>query len=97
MIRHSQLEKRLDWFRAYDFDFEDYAEFKETPAQVLNAVVYLTATPAGLTLGAPVISGFRVQVPISGGTLGVNYQLDCEVNTSLGAILSMRGFLLVLH
>lgn len=53
----------------------------------------VTASPSGLTVGSPVVSGRYVQVAVSGGSSepGTAYVLTCTVSTSGGATLSQRG------
>ena len=55
----------------------------------------MTATPTGLTIGTPSVSGSDVSVPIGGGTIGVTYTLDCHVTLSDGQTDCQRTTLYV--
>jgi hypothetical protein len=47
----------------------------------------VTATPAGLTLGAPSVSGSVVSVRVSGGTGGVTFDLECLATLNDGSVV----------
>ena len=72
-------------------DFSLLLESGET----ISAVSNFTATPAGLTIGTPAISGTKAQARISGGTDGVLYHVTVTITTSAGNTRSDCGDLLV--
>ncbi len=74
-------EKRAAWSRAYEFDFGD---FEEVIAGAVLSAPSVTASPSGLTIGSPVVSGTDVNVQISGGTAGVAYLVTCTVTLGGG-------------
>lgn len=92
----TQLQKLVGESRLYDFDFTDQAEIEG--GETLTGTPTVTATPAGLTLGSPVIGGAskKVQVRISAGTANTTYSLTCTVATSGGNTLQGCGVLKVL-
>lgn len=47
----------------------------------------ITSSPAGLTVGATVISGTVVKAPISGGTPSQTYTLTVQITTSLSSTI----------
>ncbi len=90
------IEKLSDWDRAYFWDFSDFEEFSETPAQTIASVTGIAVLPAtGLTVGTGAVSGTQVRAEISGGTAGLTYQLHCTILTSGGKTLSLIGGLFI--
>jgi hypothetical protein len=62
--------------------FLDASGFLQSGVTVTGAVV--TATPAGLTLGTPVVSSPNVKVRVGGGVTGVGYTLQFVLTLSSG-------------
>ncbi len=81
------LQKRAAWSRLYNFDFSNFGEFNETPAQTISAA---TITATSLTVGTPALSNSAVQAQISGGTSNTVYPINVLITTSGGATLSMN-------
>jgi hypothetical protein len=76
------LLKDPDESRLYDIEFASVlydGEALSNPA--------VTATPTGLTIGTPSISGTKVQVRISDGTDGQLYYVRCLVQTTNNNVL----------
>lgn len=66
--------------RLFNFDFGPDLDTGETiqssPAPVISA------TPAGLTIEAPIISGGKVQAKFKGGSAATKYHVSCQIVTS---------------
>lgn len=64
---------------------------------VVTATVYsgTDASPSSMISGSASISGKNVTQKVTGGTLGVVYELLCTITTSDGQTLQMPGFLAV--
>ena len=64
---------------------------------VITSTVYsgTDASPSSMISGSATISGYNVTQKITGGVLGVVYQLLCTITTSDGQTLQMPGFLAV--
>jgi len=92
-LSRTTLIKRPDWARTYRWDFSDFAEIEA--GQTLTGTPTVTATPSGLTLGSPAISGAYVTCAVSAGTADYVYDLTATVTTSGGATLSIVGKLAV--
>jgi len=62
-----------------------------------TATVYsgTDASPSSLISGAASISGSTVSQKVIGGTLGVTYTLACSATTSLGQVVVLSGFLVI--
>lgn len=70
--------------RLYQIDFSNIDEILD--GQTISSAT-VTATPSGLTLGSPTISGEAlVIVAIHGGTAGTLYQLKVTANVSGGSV-----------
>lgn len=90
------LEKFREESRLFSFDFSLQPELRTVPPAVLDAPA-VTATPDGLTIGTPAVSGTRVNVQLSEGTNGVTYLVECLVNTDGGAVIAGIGKLKILR
>jgi hypothetical protein len=86
--------------RVYEFNFERQPEIRDS-AEMITNVISLTCDPSGLTIGTPAIAtdGKRVQVELSGGTLGTRYLMKMLVELDGGpkrlempGVLSVIGF-----
>jgi len=78
--------------RTFAFNYE---EMPEIVAGQTLASATITATPAGLTIGTPSISGGKVFFVVTGGTAGVTYDIQCLATTSSGSKLLGCGLLAV--
>lgn len=86
-IRVKQPGEKL----AYSMDFGNLLDLGET---LSNPSV--TASPAGVTLGTPTVTGgTRVAFTIEGGLDGTEYRIQVTCNTSLGNIRQGDGRLAV--
>ena len=83
-----RLRRRVGYSRTHGFDFSDYAESEA--GQTISTVT-VTVDPADLTLGVPVASGSEVQVAISGGRVGITYELTFRVTWSGGAVVTPQA------
>lgn len=80
------------------FDFLSQIALGETISSAsVTATVYsgTDATPSSLISGSASISGSQVTQKVTGGVLGVTYNLTCTAITSAGQTLSISGFLTV--
>jgi hypothetical protein len=73
-----------------------------TGGEVINsasttATVYsgTDPTPSAVTLGPPTIFGRQTIQILTGGVLGVTYNIVCTIVTSLGQTLIREGYLVV--
>lgn len=85
--------------RVYQFDFADYPEIAEN-SETLTGTPTVTASPSGLTIGAPTISGTKVRFRVSAGTIaseGIDqyYLFECAVATSGSNTLEQDGVLIL--
>lgn len=92
----TSLKKFKNESRLYDFDFSAQTEI--AAGQTIASVTSITSTPFGLTLGSSVIAPAKkiVQVRISGGVVGIKYDLRCTVLTDQDNILEGPGEITVL-
>ena len=88
----SRAQKCATTAPVFTFSFALWPQV-EDGATVASATV--TATPTGLTIGTPSVSGSDVKVSIGGGTAGVTYTLDCHVTLSDGQTDCQRQTLYV--
>lgn len=82
----------------YTFDFSGLLAVGETiSTQSVAAGVYsgTDATPSAIISGAASASGAVVTQKITGGTVGVIYELTCTITTSTGETLLLSGLLAV--
>lgn len=85
--------------KVYSFDFSSALAVGETVStQVVTAAVYsgVDASPSSLISGLASASGAVVSQKITGGVLGVLYELLCTITTSLGQTLLLSGYLAVI-
>lgn len=78
------------------FDFTSRLSPGETiSTEAVTASVYSGSdpTPNGIVQGAPSVSGAIVKQAITGGVVGVVYELLCTVTTSLSQTLELSGYL----
>lgn len=73
------------------------------PAETLSTAVTtcsvysgLDPSPSSVIAAAATIVGQQVQQKLTGGVLGVIYELLCTVTTSLGQTLELSGYLAVI-
>lgn len=81
--------------KVFTFDFSSSLSTGETiSTQVVTASVYSgsDAAPSSLISGLATASGAVVSQKITGGTLGVIYELLCTITTSLGQTLLLSGY-----
>lgn len=81
------------------FDFTSDLAIGETiSTQVVAASVYsgVDGTPSGIISGVASASGAIVSQKITGGVVGVIYQLLCTITTSLGQTLIQSAFLTII-
>nr|WP_321986108.1 hypothetical protein [uncultured Lichenicoccus sp.] len=71
----------------------DFTAQMALDADTVNALVGVTATPAGLTMGTGQLSGGIASCFVSGGTAGTTYRLDFEVTTTGGRTYKRGGLL----
>lgn len=93
------FDKRVEWSRLYDWDFSPFDEFSLSPVETGISVisVVLNGPDSALTLGTPVVNGLKVQMLISGGTVGAAYTITVSVATlSHGYDLDLDGIINVL-
>jgi hypothetical protein len=66
--------------------------------QVVTASVYtgVDANPGAIISGAAAVVGTNVMQLITGGVLGVIYELLCTITTSLGQTIKMAGYLAII-
>lgn len=84
--------------KVYTFDFSSALANGETlSAPAVTASVYsgTDAAPSSLISGVASASGAVVSQKITGGTLGVLYELLCTVTTSLGQTLLLSGYIAI--
>ncbi len=84
--------------KLYEFDFTSQIATAETIlTKVTTCSVYsgTDASPSALIAGAASSTGQVVTQSITGGVLGVIYQLLCTITTSLGQTLQLAGYLVV--
>lgn len=89
---NEKLIKQPAESRLYSIDFANLLGTGES----LSGTPTVTASPTGLTIGTPAISGTTVQVRISSGSDGVPYKLECVVATSDGNTLEGDAILIVM-
>ena len=83
------LVARPGEFRLYVFDFSLLPEL--VAGDTLAGPPVITATPAGLTVGTPGISGKTVTATITAGTVERDYQVSCSCTTAGGSTLVCEG------
>jgi len=80
--------------REYAFEFADQKEIAEL-GQTLTGTPVIDATLLSgtntLSVGTPAISGTKVIVTLSAGTLDARHKLICRVDTSGGATIAAKG------
>lgn len=82
--------------RRYVFSFGDLKELNAATPETLSAASgAITATPAGLTVGAASVgsSGYEVSAMISGGAAGTDYTVTCTAILSGGGTIERSGTL----
>jgi len=90
--------KLLGETKTITFDFTSSLAIGETiSTQTVTASTYsgTDAVPSGVISGAASASGTVVSQKITGGVLGVMYELLCQITTSLGQTLQQSAFLAV--
>jgi hypothetical protein len=83
------LTKKAGEVETFAFEFKQRAEL--VAGDTLTGTPTVSATPSGLTLGSPFLSGSQVRVTISGGTSGTQYLVTCTVVTAGGSTLQSVG------
>ena len=81
------------------FDFSSLLASGETiSTKTVTAAVYsgTDATPSGIISGSASNSGAVVTQAITGGTVGVIYELTCTVTTSASQTLVLVGYMAVI-
>lgn len=77
------------------FDFTSSLAIPETiSTQTVTASVYsgVDSNPSALISGAASASGAIVTQKVTGGVVGVVYELLCTITTSLGQTLELSGY-----
>jgi hypothetical protein len=80
----------------FSFDFSARSEIADQGQTLTSAPTVGVTRKAGsgsIVIGAPSISGSKVNVVISGGSLGDSFVLLCQVGTSGGSVLAEQGTL----
>ena len=81
------------------FDFASLLAASETiSTKVVTAAVYsgTDASPSSIISGSATSSGTVVTQLITGGTLGVIYELTCTITTSASQTLVLVGYMAVI-
>lgn len=81
------------------FDFISLLAAAETiSTQVTTCTVYtgVDASPSAVISGAAGSSGTQVTQKVTGGVLGVIYELLCTITTSLGQTLQLSAYLAII-
>lgn len=81
------------------FNFlSDLASGETITSQVVEATVYsgVDPTPANVIDGSASVNGPIVNQLVTGGVVGVIYNLLCTINTSADQVLQKAGFLAIL-
>jgi hypothetical protein len=97
--RQEIAPKLLGETRTYQFDFSSLLGSGVTiSTQSVTATVYsgTDATPSNIISGSATASGAIVSQKITAGTLGVLYELLCQITTSDSQTLQMVGLLAVI-
>ena len=85
--------KHVDESELFNFNFAARSQIA-AGLTIASAVITQDDPPdAALVIGAPTISGSRVQALYSGGTLGKVYTVHCAATLSDGELVSMCGLL----
>ena len=98
MSRVVQQPKKLSEVKQYFWDFSSYLQTSETiSAQVVTATVYsgTDTSPSSLINGVATLSGNIVAQSLTGGVVGVMYNLQCKVTTSFSNTLVLNSFIVV--
>ena len=98
MNRADLPPKLIGEVKIYTFDFtSDLAVSETISTQTVTATVYsgTDASPSSVVSGSATASGAVVSQVITGGTLGVIYELICQITTSTSQTLRQIGFLAV--
>lgn len=93
-----QKSKLLGESLVLPFDFLSSLALGETiSTKVVTATVFsgVDASPSSVISGAATSSGSVVSQKVTGGVLGVIYELLCQITTSAGQTLQMSSFLAV--
>ena len=80
------LQKEPGTIRLYSVNFGNQPELRDSGEMLTGPAV--SASPAGLTLGTPAVSGARVQFAVAGGADATDYDILVTVTTSGGAFFS---------
>jgi len=91
--------KLLGETKTYTFDFTSALAVGETiSTKTVTATVYsgTDASPSSVVSGSATSSGAVVSQLITGGTLGVLYELLCTITTSASQTLQQVGFLAII-
>lgn len=86
--------------KLYEFDFSSQLAAGETiSGKTVAAATYsgIDTSPSSLVSGSATNSGAVVSQMVTGGTLGVLYELTCTVVTSLSQTLQQKGYLAVVQ
>lgn len=97
-MAHMILESKLTGETLLEpFDFAARLAVGETlsAASTTPTVHSGTDTTPGGVVVSSTISGTKVSVKVTGGVLGVTYLLTCQASTSLGQILQLTAFLVI--
>lgn len=81
--------------RRYWMDFVGLAEIKAGDSIKVSVTPTIGSTPSGLSFANVAVSGTRVYVDISSGTLNVDYQVTFTITLNGGAVISRSGVLRV--
>lgn len=100
MSLRAQLDPKLvGETKAYTFDFSSQIGVGVTlSGPVCTSVVYsgTDAAPSGVISGAASAAGAIVTQKLTGGTVGVIYEITCTVTTSDSQTLVLVGYLAVI-
>ena len=90
--------KLLGETRFETFDFISQLAAAETISSAsVTATVYsgVDASPSGIISGSAAISGTQVKQLLTGGVLGVTYNILCAAVTNTGETLDIGGYLTI--
>lgn len=78
-----EYEKKPDETKAVKFD---YRAFLTDAGDTISGTPVISATPSGLTLGAPSVLSNIVMVMVSAGTAGSTHTIQCKLTTTGGRV-----------
>ncbi len=91
------MEKQPSENILYDIDYTGRFIDRISDGVITNllSVISTASDPAGLVFGTPSISGYVVQVGISGGVDGTTYKITQQIQTDKDAVVEEDFYLAV--